>query len=34
MRHVLSKFDYAGKDYEAVGQPDPLIVGRAVSHSD
>jgi hypothetical protein len=34
MRHVLSKFDYADKDYEAVGQPDPLIVGRAVSHSD
>jgi hypothetical protein len=34
MRHVLSKFEYADKDHEAVGQPDPLIVGRAVSHSD
>jgi polyphosphate kinase 2 len=34
MRHVLNKFDYAGKDFEAVGQPDPLIVGRALSHSD
>ncbi len=32
MRHVLSKFDYADKDYEAVGQPDPLIVGRAMSY--
>jgi hypothetical protein len=31
MRHVLNKFDYAGRDYEAVGQPDPLIVGRALS---
>jgi polyphosphate kinase 2 len=28
MRHVLSKFDYDGKDYEVVGDPDPLIVGR------
>ena len=34
MRHVLSKFEYTDKDYEAVGQPDPLIVGRALSHSD
>jgi polyphosphate kinase 2 len=26
MRWVLSGFDYAGKDYDAVGEPDPLIV--------
>ncbi len=31
MRHVLSKFDYDNKDYEVIGQPDPLIVGRALS---
>ncbi|MFW0794137.1 polyphosphate kinase 2 [Gordonia sp. CPCC 205515] len=29
MRHVLSLFDYAGKNEELVGAPDPLIVGRA-----
>nr|WP_307851851.1 polyphosphate kinase 2 [Williamsia sp. CHRR-6] len=29
MRHVLSLFDYDGKDHEVVGTPDPLIVGRA-----
>ncbi|MFW0789273.1 polyphosphate kinase 2 [Gordonia sp. CPCC 205333] len=29
MRHVLSLFDYDGKNEEFVGQPDPLIVGRA-----
>jgi polyphosphate kinase 2 len=29
MRHVLAQFDYDGKDYEIVGHPDPLIVGRA-----
>ncbi len=29
MRHVLSLFDYDGKDDEIVGSPDPLIVGRA-----
>jgi polyphosphate kinase 2 len=34
MRHVLNKFEYTDKDYEAVGQPDPQIVGRAISHSD
>jgi polyphosphate kinase 2 len=33
MRHVLSKFNYDNKDHEVVGQPDPLIVGRA-THSD
>jgi polyphosphate kinase 2 len=27
MRHVLSLFDYEGKDTDAVGQVDPLIVG-------
>jgi polyphosphate kinase 2 (PPK2 family) len=29
MRHVLSLFDYENKDHELVGQPDPLLVGRA-----
>ncbi|QTI70319.1 polyphosphate kinase 2 [Gordonia polyisoprenivorans] len=29
MRHVLSLFDYKGKNDELVGTPDPLIVGRA-----
>ena len=29
MRHVLSKFDYDGKDHEIVGEPDPQIIGRA-----
>jgi polyphosphate kinase 2 (PPK2 family) len=28
MRHVLSLFDYDGKDHGVVGRPDPLIVGR------
>ena len=31
MRHVLSRFDYDNKDYEVVGRPDPLIVGRALA---
>lgn len=30
MRYVLSKFNYHGKDHEVVGEPDPLIVGRAI----
>ena len=30
MRHLLSKFDYDDKDDEVVGEPDPLIVGRAL----
>jgi polyphosphate kinase 2 len=30
MRHLLHKFDYADKDREVVGEPDPLIVGRAL----
>jgi polyphosphate kinase 2 (PPK2 family) len=29
MRYVLSLFDYADKDEEVVGVPDPLVVGRA-----
>ncbi|ULB08711.1 polyphosphate kinase 2 [Cereibacter azotoformans] len=29
MKHFLSSLDYPGKDAEVVGQPDPLIVGRA-----
>ena len=29
MRHVLSLFDYEGKDHELVGTPDPHIVGPA-----
>ena len=28
MRYVLSKFEYAGKDHDVVGEPDPLIVKR------
>jgi hypothetical protein len=31
LRHVLSKFDYAIKDHDIVGEPDPLIVGRATA---
>ncbi len=31
MRHVLNKFDYDGKDHELAGEPDPLIVGRALA---
>ena len=30
MRHLLAKFDYDEKDEEVVGEPDPLIVGRAL----
>ena len=29
MRHFLSTIEYPDKDYDVVGQPDPLIVGRA-----
>jgi len=29
MRHFLASLDYPGKDMAIVGQPDPLIVGRA-----
>jgi polyphosphate kinase len=31
MRHLLAKSDYDDKDDEAVGEPDPLIVGRALA---
>jgi hypothetical protein len=33
MRHLLAKFDYDDKDDEVVGEPDPLIVGRALEDS-
>ncbi|QYZ71317.1 polyphosphate kinase 2 [Neotabrizicola shimadae] len=29
MRHFLASVDYPGKDWEVIGHPDPLIVGRA-----
>jgi polyphosphate kinase 2 len=29
MKHFLSTIDYPNKDHAAIGQPDPLIVGRA-----
>jgi hypothetical protein len=29
MRHFLSSIDYPGKDAAAIGQVDPLIVGKA-----
>jgi polyphosphate kinase len=31
MRYVLAKSDYDDKDDEVVGEPDPLIVGRALT---
>jgi polyphosphate kinase len=31
MRHLLAESDYEDKDHEAVGEPDPLIVGRALT---
>jgi polyphosphate kinase 2 len=31
MRFLLSKFDYDDKDVDVVGEPDPLIVGRALA---
>jgi polyphosphate kinase 2 len=30
MRYVLARFDYDDKDTDVVGEPDPLIVGRAL----
>jgi polyphosphate kinase len=30
MRHLLAKFDYDEKDDDVVGEPDPLVVGRAL----
>jgi polyphosphate kinase 2 len=31
MRYVLAQFDYDDKDSDVVGEPDPLIVGRALA---
>jgi polyphosphate kinase len=31
MKHFLTTIDYPDKDIEVIGQPDPLIVGRAAS---
>jgi polyphosphate kinase len=31
MQFLLAKFDYDGKDDEVVGEPDSLIVGRALA---
>lgn len=31
MRYLLAKSDYDEKDHEVVGEPDPLIVGRALA---
>jgi polyphosphate kinase len=31
MRHLLAKSDYDDKDHDVVGEPDPLIVGRALA---
>jgi polyphosphate kinase len=31
MRHVLARCDYDDKDYEVVGEPDPLVVGRTLA---
>ena len=31
MRYVLAQSDYDNKDHEVVGEPDPLIVGRALT---
>ena len=31
MRHLLARFEYDDKDDEVVGEPDPLIVGRALA---
>ena len=29
MRHFLASLDYPGKDFDAIGRPEPLIVGHA-----
>jgi polyphosphate kinase 2 len=34
IRHVLSKFDYAGKDQEVIGKPDRNIIGPAAEMSE
>jgi polyphosphate kinase len=31
MRSLLAQFDYDGKDHQAIGAPDPLIVGPPAS---
>lgn len=31
MRYVLGKSDYDDKDHGVVGEPDPQIVGRALT---
>jgi hypothetical protein len=31
MRYLLAKADYDDKDDQVVGEPDPLIVGRALT---
>ena len=31
MRSVLARFDYADRDLEVVGEPDPRIVGPAAT---
>lgn len=31
MRHILSRYEYEDKDHELVGEPDPLLVGRALA---
>jgi polyphosphate kinase 2 (PPK2 family) len=31
MRHLLAKSDYDDKDHDVVGEPDPLLVGRALA---
>jgi polyphosphate kinase len=27
IKHVLRKFDYDGKNEEAIGEPDPMVIG-------
>jgi hypothetical protein len=31
---LLARFDYDGKDHQAVGNPDPQIVGRPASPTE
>ncbi|AGW89520.1 MULTISPECIES: polyphosphate kinase 2 [Cupriavidus] len=32
LRYILARFPYANRDTTAIGQPDPLIVGRALAN--
>ncbi|SPA14545.1 conserved hypothetical protein, DUF344 [Cupriavidus taiwanensis] len=32
LRYILSRFPYANRDTTSIGQPDPLIVGRALAN--